>query len=70
MLSLCLAQEFGTKGVTVLAIHPGSIKTRAGYSDAKFTEIEAAERLYHWLLSQPADGKCRYVEPEGEELLW
>jgi NAD(P)-dependent dehydrogenase (short-subunit alcohol dehydrogenase family) len=70
MLSLCLAQEFGSKGITVLAVHPGSIKTRAGYADAQFTEIEAAERLYHWLLSQPADGNCRFVEPEEEELLW
>lgn len=70
MLSLCLAEELGEAGITVLAVHPGRVRTESGASDACLAPADAAERLYCWLLEQQSSARCRYVEPGVGEMPW
>lgn len=70
MLSVCLAEEFSSAGISVLAIHPGLFKSATAASDATLSPEFAARRFYRWLLEQPPSVCCRYFEPSVGELPW
>jgi NAD(P)-dependent dehydrogenase (short-subunit alcohol dehydrogenase family) len=66
MLSVCLAQELGTQGFVVCAVHPGRLKTDSGASDADTEPAEAAERFANWIdkINSSMNGKCFDLENE------
>jgi NAD(P)-dependent dehydrogenase (short-subunit alcohol dehydrogenase family) len=45
MLTLCLAQELGARGVRVCAVHPGRLLTDSASADADMPPLQAAERF-------------------------
>ena len=49
MLTLCLAQELGARGVSVCAVHPGKLLTDSASVDADTSPFEAAARFAKWL---------------------
>lgn len=70
MLGACLAEEFSGAGITVLAVHPGAIRTALAAGDAELSARDAALRLYRWLEEQPPSPRCRYAEPFAGDLPW
>ncbi len=51
MFTVCLSQELKDKNVTVIALHPGELKTSSGSSDAKTEASQAATNLFNLLNS-------------------
>jgi NAD(P)-dependent dehydrogenase (short-subunit alcohol dehydrogenase family) len=66
MLSVCLAQELGTQGFVVCAVHPGRLRTDSGSSDANTEPAEAAKHFVKWVdkIDSSMNGKCFDLENE------
>ena len=66
MLSVCLAQELGTQGFVVCAVHPGRLRTDSGSSDANTEPAEAAKHFAKWVdkIDSSMNGKCFDLENE------
>jgi len=70
MLTLCLAQEVGARGVSVCAMHPGRLLTDSGSEDADTPPLEAARNFTKWLKSAGAWVNGRYFDLEHGEQQW
>jgi NAD(P)-dependent dehydrogenase (short-subunit alcohol dehydrogenase family) len=68
MLTLCMAQELGERGVSVCAVHPGRLQTASGAADANMDPSAAAQRLATWLLGA-APHHSRFYSLEGDHQL-
>jgi len=66
MFSVCLAQELGSQGFLVCAVHPGRLKTASGASDADTEPAEAAGRFVNWIdkIKSSMNGTCFDLESE------
>lgn len=70
MLTLCLQQEFESKGIRVTAIHPGKLKTDIGAFDANLTPAEGAQNIYEWVIEPNEGASGKFIEPGVGELKW
>lgn len=70
MLSVCLAEEFGPRGIQVVAIHPGRFQSASAASGADSTAAEAAERVAAWIDTPAGESSIRFVEPGAGALPW
>lgn len=70
MLSVCLAEEFGPRGIQVAAIHPGRFRSASAASGAELTASEAGERIVAWIDTLTGDPPVQFVEPGAGALPW
>ena len=70
MLSVCLAEEFGPKGIAVLAIHPGQFLGESSASGAKNSAAEAAASIVDWLNMNRKLDKVQFTQPNVEDIPW
>lgn len=70
MVVKCAAQAYGPKGATVLALHPGWVKTDMGGPGALIDAFESVSGLYKVIEgAQPADNG-KFFNYKGETLPW
>ena len=69
MLTLCMADEFESTGVSVCAVHPGRLLTKLASSDAYLMPEEAAQRLVTRVLKNTISHR-QFINLEGEDLPW
>ncbi|WP_214481705.1 hypothetical protein [Bacillus sp. SM2101] len=66
-----LAQELNDHiPISVTLIHPGKLQTASGAYDADTSPIDAANRIYSWLLNEKQDISGKFFEPLGIEMSW
>lgn len=70
MLSVCLFEEFGPKGIAVAAIHPGQFVSDSSASGADLTSQEVAARITEWIRTERQVCEVRYVQPLVGALPW
>jgi NAD(P)-dependent dehydrogenase (short-subunit alcohol dehydrogenase family) len=70
MLTLCLAQELGARGVSVCAVHPGRLLSDSASADADTLPLQAAERFAKWLESAGPWVNGRYFDLDAGEQPW
>ena len=58
MLTACLDQDLREKGIRVLAVHPGRLKTGVAPPDADIEPREAARKLFSWLQTIDRNTVC------------
>jgi len=71
MLTVCLDQALKPRGIRVVAVHPGRLRTDAAPPDADTDPAEAAARLAEWLetLDLGEEGSCHDLM-SGETIPW
>ena len=73
-ISKCMAVDLKDKGVVVVIMHPGIVKTGLDANSHTMTEAveadEAAEKLWKILMSKKLDDTGRFWHREGMELEW
>ena len=70
MVVKCLANELQNDEVTVLAIHPGWVKTDMGGKDAPVTPEESAKGIYNILTKADKSTTGKFLDFQGNELPW
>lgn len=65
-----LAIDFKTRGITVVALHPGWVKTDMGGLHAQISPQESAEGLYNVLNSIQLKDSGHFFNYLGEQLSW
>ena len=70
MVVKCLANELQNDEVTVLAIHPGWVKTDMGGKDAPVTPEESAKGIYNILTKADKSTTGKFLDFQGDELPW
>lgn len=62
-----LARRVRDTGPVVISVHPGWVKTDMGGEEADTTPEEAAEGIYHTIVSQPKNGDFLF---RGQHIPW
>ena len=70
MLTVCLEQELGSKGIRVNAIHPGVLKSGRNTLDADLDAWKAAENIFAWIETVKADDSGQFLQPGVGKLPW
>lgn len=70
MLTLCLFQELRDHGISVCAVHPGTILTDSGPPDPEMSADEGAERLSEWILAADSSMNGGYFELDSGRSHW
>jgi NAD(P)-dependent dehydrogenase (short-subunit alcohol dehydrogenase family) len=70
MLSVCLAEELGLKGVAVFAIHPGQFVSESAATGAVGSAAEAAARIVDWVSIQRHAGLLQFAQPNVGSIPW
>ena len=70
MLTLCLSQELRHEGISVCAVHPGTIRTDSGPPDPEMSAGEGAERLAAWILAADSSVDGGYFELDSGRSHW
>lgn len=70
MVTQNLAIELKEKGVTVVSLHPGWVKTKMGGSDAEITIDESVKGLTKILHSLTIKNSGEYISYDGERFKW
>ena len=68
MLTVCMALELESIGIRVVAVHPGTVRTRLGSPDAKLSPREAAAALVR-LFSSDLNGP-QFLDPDRKSYAW
>ncbi|MDY6820976.1 MAG: SDR family oxidoreductase [Deferribacterota bacterium] len=66
----CLSNKLRDKKVTVLAMHPGWVKTRMGGPNAPTTAVESASGIYKVLSTITFKSSGLFIDYKGEVLPW
>ena len=69
MLTLCMSQELGPRGVAVCALHPGEFKSELN-PDAEELPRAAAERIARWLDGVNGEDAGQWHDPRVGRLPW
>lgn len=69
MLTVCLNHELAAEGVTVVAVHPGALRTDEAPPDADLSPDQAAARIVD-LVEEPRQLDGLFLEPPGKMLAW
>jgi NAD(P)-dependent dehydrogenase (short-subunit alcohol dehydrogenase family) len=69
MFTICMSLELLPKGVRVLALHPGSVRTRLGSPSAGLTPEEAAARIMFLVERIPLQQPL-FVDTDGQPIEW
>jgi NAD(P)-dependent dehydrogenase (short-subunit alcohol dehydrogenase family) len=70
MLSVCLAEEFGPKGVAIFALHPGQFVSESSASGAEQTAIDAAVAIAAWVDTHRKVDRVQFIQPNVGEIPW
>ncbi len=65
-----LAIDFQTRGITVIALHPGWVKTDMGGLHAKISAKESAKGIYNVLNNIQLSDTGKFFDYQGEALEW
>jgi len=66
----CMAEDLADKGVKVLSLHPGHIKTDMGGPYATVDTADSAAGLKQVIEAAPYSGELKFLDWEGRELPW
>ena len=70
MVSRTLAEDLKPSGITVVAVHPGWVKTEIGGPDAPTAPAEAAGHLLSLIQRLNRDQNGRFLNYDGQEIPW
>ena len=70
MVSVNLAHDLGPRGITVLAFHPGWVRTDMGGPDAPITAQESVTSLRASIAATSHDDNGRFLNYDGTPLPW
>jgi len=70
MLTVCLDDELKQQGIQVYAVHPGTLLTESGSSDANVEPSAAAERLTAWIAGADPRLSGLTIDLESGALPW
>lgn len=70
MLSVCLAEELGPKGVAVFAVHPGQFVSGSAASGAIIPAAEAAASIESWVSTHRRVGHVQFAQPNVGPIPW
>jgi len=70
MLSVCLAEEFGPRGVAIFALHPGQFLSESSASGAEQTAIDAAVAIADWVDGHRKVDRVQFIQPHVGEIPW
>lgn len=70
MVAKIAANEYGAQGATVIALHPGWVRTEMGGPDATVGVSESVEGLRGVINRLSADDNGRFLDYTGRELDW
>ncbi|MDO8289192.1 MAG: SDR family NAD(P)-dependent oxidoreductase [Parvibaculum sp.] len=70
MLSVCLAEEFGPKGIAVFAIHPGQFVSESAASGATSSAAETAAEIESWVSAQRQVDGIQFSQPNVGVIPW
>jgi NAD(P)-dependent dehydrogenase (short-subunit alcohol dehydrogenase family) len=70
MVVKCMANTLKDKKITVLAIHPGWVKTDMGGKNAPVLPEDSARGIYHLLISVNESNTGKFLDFQGNELPW
>lgn len=70
MVVKCLSNELKEKNISVIAIHPGWVKTDMGGNDAPVTPEESAKGIYNVLMNINMNSTGKFIDFQGNELPW
>ncbi|ODA35618.1 short-chain dehydrogenase [Veronia pacifica] len=65
-----LSNDLAPEGFTVLALHPGWVKTEMGGPNALITAEESVDGLLSVILESNTDKSGRFIDFRGDELPW
>lgn len=69
-ITQCLAQDLKAEGVSVIALHPGWVRTDMGGPDAPLSVEDSAAGIIDVVEALTIAGTGRYVDYSGEEIDW
>jgi NAD(P)-dependent dehydrogenase (short-subunit alcohol dehydrogenase family) len=69
MLTVCMSQELGERGVIVCALHPGQFRSELN-PDANSTAAAAAESVARWADRMAAANHGRWYDASEREIQW
>lgn len=70
MFTVCLSQELKERNITVIALHPGELKTNSGSSDAKTEASQASTNIFNLLDSTDQNDTGKSYGADGGVLPW
>ena len=70
MVSVNLARELAGQAITVLALHPGWVRTDMGGADAPVTPRESAQGLRRVIAGATLDRSGSFTNYDGRPLPW
>ncbi len=70
MLTKALAYDLRREGITVVAIHPGWVRTDMGGAGATLAPEESARRIREIVDELMLDDTARYLQVSGDDLPW
>ena len=70
MVVKCMANTLKDKKITVLAIHPGWVKTDMGGENAPILPEDSAKGIYHLLTNINESNTGKFLDFQGNELPW
>ena len=70
MATRLLTAELAPRGITVLALHPGWVRTDMGGSDAEIDADESAAGLLHVIADAGPAQSGSFLDWRGEQLPW
>jgi NAD(P)-dependent dehydrogenase (short-subunit alcohol dehydrogenase family) len=70
MLTICLNEELRDRGICLIALHPGEIRTELGTSEADMDPDEAAKNIFALIKTMPKENSGKFLQPNGTILPW
>jgi NAD(P)-dependent dehydrogenase (short-subunit alcohol dehydrogenase family) len=70
MYTRCLVLEPEMEGITIIALHPGWVRTEMGGPDAHLTTAESAEGILRVIEALTREDNGKFFTWEGNELPW
>ena len=70
MYTRCLVLEPEMEGITIIALHPGWVRTDMGGPDAPLTTAESAEGILRVIEALTREDNGKFFTWEGKELPW
>jgi NAD(P)-dependent dehydrogenase (short-subunit alcohol dehydrogenase family) len=70
MLTVCLNEELKDRGICVIALHPGEIRTELGTSEADTDPDEAAKNIFTLVKRITLKDSGKFLQPNGNILPW
>lgn len=69
MLTVCMSEELGRKGIVVCAVHPGTFRSRLN-PDAKPAPAAAAQRMVRWVDGVQQTDHGTWHDTDGGLIRW